>query len=87
MEMQVVQLTIEIADEVAAKLRADAAAGGVDASTLIETALLLYGDQASAFEAFVAEGVADADAGRVVPLEEAFAQARDIIEQARRRAG
>ena len=84
MEMQVVQLTIEIADEVAAKLRADAAAGGVDASTLIETALLLYGDQASAF---VAEGVADANAGRVVPLEEAFAQARDIIEQARRRAG
>lgn len=79
------QITIEIADDIAAKLRADAAAGGLDEAALVETALLLCGEQAAAFRAFVAEGEADVAAGRVVPMEEAFAEAQTIIEKARQR--
>lgn len=78
-----VQVTIEIADEVAARLHATAAASGLNEAAVIETALLLYGEQAAAFRAFVAEGDADVAAGRVVPIEEAFAEAQAIIEKAR----
>ena len=59
------RITVDIADQVAAKLRADAAASGLDEATLIETALLLYLDQVDAFRAFVAHGDADVAAGRV----------------------
>lgn len=79
------QLTIEISDEVAAKLRADAAAGGVDEATLIENALLLYGEQAAAFRAFVAEGEADVVAGRVVAWEDVLESLDGIIAQAKTR--
>lgn len=59
------RITIELADEVAAKLGADAAAAGMSQATLIEKALSLYLYQVEAFRAFVAEGEADVAAGRV----------------------
>ncbi|UPY39181.1 hypothetical protein [Sediminicoccus sp. KRV36] len=80
-----VQITIEIADDIAAKLRADAAAGGMDESALVETALLLFGEQAAAFRAFVAEGEADVAAGRVVPWEDVMESLDAIIAQAQTR--
>ncbi len=59
------QVTIELADDVLTKLRADAAAAGMSEATLIEKALSLYLEQVEAFRAFVAEGEADVVAGRV----------------------
>jgi predicted transcriptional regulator len=79
------RITVEIADEAAASLRSVVAASGVDEASVIETALLLYGEQAAGFRAFVAEGEADVAAGRVVPMEDAFAEAQAIIEKARQR--
>jgi predicted transcriptional regulator len=79
------RITVEIADEAAASLRSVVAASGVDEASVIETALLLYGEQVAAFRAFVAVGEADVAAGRVVPMEEAFAEAQAIIEKARQR--
>lgn len=83
MEKHMVQLTIQLGDEIAARLEATAAASGLDEASVIEAALLLYSEQAAAFRAFVAEGEADLAAGRVVPMEEAFAEAQAIIEKAR----
>lgn len=40
-----------------------------------------------AFEAWIAEGEADADAGRVVPAEQVFAELDAIIAAARARRG
>lgn len=79
------RITVEIADEAAASLRSAVAESGMDEASVIETALLLYGEQAAAFRAFVAVGEADLAAGRVVPMEEAFAEAQAIIEKARQR--
>ncbi|MBX9749096.1 MAG: hypothetical protein K5Q68_05720 [Roseococcus sp.] len=76
------RINVEIADEAAANLRAVVAASGVDEASVIETALLLYGEQAAAFRAFVAEGEADVAAGRVVPWEEVMASLDAIIAQA-----
>lgn len=76
------QITIEIADDIAAKLRADAAAGGVDEAALVETALLLFGEQAAAFRAFVAEGEADVAAGRVEDWEDVMKALEAIITKA-----
>lgn len=76
------QITIEIADSIAAKLRADAAAGGMDEAALVETALLLFGEQAAAFHAFVAEGEADVAAGRVEDWEDVMKELEAIIIQA-----
>ena len=59
------RITLEIADDIVARLRADAEAAGMSESTLIEKALSLYLEQVEAFRAFVAEGEADVAAGRV----------------------
>jgi predicted transcriptional regulator len=63
-------------------LRSVVAASGVDEASVIETALLLYGEQAAAFRAFVAEGEADVVAGRVVPSEDVMEKLDAIIAQA-----
>jgi len=76
------RITVEIADEAAASLRSVVAASGVDEASVIETALLLYGEQAAAFRAFVAEGEADVAAGRVVPSEDVMEKLDAIIAQA-----
>ncbi len=59
------RITLEIADDIAVRLRADAEAAGMSEATLIEKALSLYLEQVEAFRAFVAEGEADVAAGRV----------------------
>lgn len=59
------RVTLDIADDIVARLRADAVAAGMSEATLIEKALSLYLEQVEAFRAFVAEGEADVAAGRV----------------------
>lgn len=76
------QLKVEIADEVAARLHEMTAASGVDEASVIETALLLYGEQAAAFRAFVAEGEADVAAGRVEDWEDVMKELDAIITEA-----
>jgi predicted transcriptional regulator len=76
------RINVEIADEAAANLRAVVAASGVDEASVIETALLLYGEQAAAFRAFVAEGEADVAAGRVEDWEDVMKELEAIITEA-----
>jgi predicted transcriptional regulator len=76
------RITVEIADEAAASLRSVVAASGMDEASVIETALLLYGEQAAAFRAFVAEGEADVAAGRVVDWEDVMKDLDAIITEA-----
>lgn len=76
------RITVEIADEAAANLRSVVAASGVDEASVIETALLLYGEQAAAFRAFVAEGEADVAAGRVEDWEDVMKELDAIITEA-----
>ena len=76
------RITVEIADKAAASLRSVVAASGVDEASVIETALLLHGEQAAAFRAFVAEGEADVAARRVVAWEDVMGKLDAIIEQA-----
>lgn len=81
------RITIEIPDELAERLQSQARAEGQTFDQWASDAIARRVEAMEAFEAFVAEGVADADAGRVIPVEDGFAEARAIIENARRRAG
>ena len=76
------RITVEIADEAVASLRSVVAASGADEAAVIETALLLYGEQAAAFRAFVAEGEADLAADRVVDWEDVMKDLDAIITEA-----
>ena len=80
------RLTLELPDDVAARLESIAAAQGRAAEDMAREAVTLFTVRAEAFEAFVAEGEADLAAGRVVPMEEVFAEAQAIIEKARQGA-
>ncbi len=76
------RIIVEIADEAVASLRSVVAASGADEASVIETALLLYGEQAAAFRAFVAEGEADLAADRVVDWEDVMKDLDAIITEA-----
>jgi predicted transcriptional regulator len=81
------RITIDIPDELLERLQGEARAGGQTFDEWASDAIARHVEALEAFDAFVGEGSADADAGRVIPVEDAFAEARAIIENARRRAG
>jgi predicted transcriptional regulator len=87
------RISIELPDEVAARLTALAEARGISQDALV--AELLGRDRLpqpdledeAAMAAWVAEGEADAAAGRTFSHEEVMAHLSDIIERAQARRG
>ncbi len=77
------RITIDIPDELAAQLASAAAMRGQTPEAVMETALLLFTEQAAGFDAFLAEGVADAAAGRVLAWEELRGELAALIAQAK----
>lgn len=77
------RITLDIPDELAANLKAQAAAGGIEESAFYETALRRFQQETAEFLAFIAEGEADVAAGRVLDFGEVMDEIDARIEQAK----
>ncbi|MBX9697959.1 MAG: hypothetical protein K2X74_00925 [Acetobacteraceae bacterium] len=76
-------ITIDVPDDLAARLTATADRLGASPGDVILRVVRSSLIGADALDAWIAEGEADADAGRVVPFEDAMARVDGIIAEAR----
>ena len=77
-------ISVEVPDDLARRLSEQARASGMSDEDIVLRALRTGLDGADALEAWIAEGEADAAAGRTVSLDQAMARADAIIAEARR---